>query len=64
MIVKPITLYTPVEINKERLDEPANVRPYSIQKYRENPFQESKTSVESLTDQKKKIITWYLAPYH
>jgi hypothetical protein len=45
MFEKPISLYTPVEIPKGRLDEPANVRPYSIQKYRENPFQEAKTSV-------------------
>jgi hypothetical protein len=39
MIMKPISLYTPVEIAKGRLEDAVNVRPYSIQKYRENPFQ-------------------------
>jgi hypothetical protein len=58
MIIKPMSLYTPVEIPKSRLEEMAKVRPYSIQKYEGNPFQESKSSVESLTDQKKRIIHW------
>lgn len=53
-----MSLYTPVEIPKSRLEEMAKVRPYSIQKYEGNPFQESKSSVESLTDQKKRIIHW------
>lgn len=33
MIIKPMSLYTPVEIAKSRLEESAKVRPYSIQKY-------------------------------
>jgi hypothetical protein len=39
MIMKPMSLYTPVEIAKGRLEDVANIRPYSIQKYQENPFQ-------------------------
>lgn len=60
MIIKPMSLYTPIEIAQNRFEDIAKVRPYSIQKYEGNPFQESRSAVESLTDQKKKIINWYL----
>ena len=53
-----MSLYNPIEISKSKLEEATNIRPYSIQKYKENPYQESKSTVESLTDQKKKIIHW------
>ena len=52
--------FTPIEVTEAN---PASIEEYEVEKYNHDPFQPTPIQIESLSDQRKKVIQWYSNVY-